>query len=79
VQRNEESNYNRVGNFYFRGRRFVFDTKLRRRIDRRLQIENPLRVLAQARQNEFLPPMKNPHIVIKKKDAQSSNCSTAKR
>lgn len=32
-----------------------------------LQIENPLRVLAQAKQNESLPPMKNPHIVIKKK------------
>jgi murein L,D-transpeptidase YafK len=32
-----------------------------------LQIESPLRVLAQARQNEPLPAMKNPHIIIKKK------------
>jgi murein L,D-transpeptidase YafK len=31
------------------------------------QIESPLRVLAQARQNEPLPAMKNPHIIIKKK------------
>ena len=33
-----------------------------------LQIENPLRVLAQTSQSEFLPPMKNPHIFIRKND-----------
>jgi murein L,D-transpeptidase YafK len=33
-----------------------------------LQMENPLRVLAQTKQSESLPPMKNPHIVIRKKD-----------
>lgn len=33
-----------------------------------LQIENPLRVLAQTISAESLPLMKNPHIVIKKKD-----------
>ncbi|HEX8639338.1 MAG TPA: L,D-transpeptidase [Pyrinomonadaceae bacterium] len=32
-----------------------------------LQVENPLRVLAQKSDAEYLPPMKNPHIVIKKK------------
>lgn len=32
-----------------------------------LQIENPLRVLAQTQASESLPPMKNPHIIIKKK------------
>lgn len=33
-----------------------------------LQIENPLRVLAQAKQTESLLPMKNPRIVIRKKE-----------
>lgn len=33
-----------------------------------VQMENPLRVLAQAKQNELLPVMKNPRIVIRKKD-----------
>lgn len=32
-----------------------------------LQVENPLKILAQTQKRESLPPMKNPHIVIRKK------------
>jgi murein L,D-transpeptidase YafK len=33
-----------------------------------LQMESPIRVLAQTKQSEPLPLMKNPHIIIRKKD-----------